>query len=362
VRNELNDKMETSGAALITYAIASGIRQHMLPNTYISMVNKAWRGIVCSAIHPDGTLGYVQTSADNPNSGTRDENSTSNFGVGAVLLAGSEIYHLAREERTLVPFPSCFWEAEEANVNRGQVENEHSGFSGTGYINYDNVQDSYVEWQDLGFRITPQAYALAFRYALGAASQDRRMDISVNNTVIDPSLSFPFTGCWSCWTVQTTTAVLRDGDTIKAQAVTSQGGPNVDYLDLVPVIEAETTSTLDGIVESEHAGYTGSGYVNFYNDNRSSAAWTVQAAQAGFYITTFRYANGSNTDRAMTLSVNGQNTGNPVSFPSTQNWTTWKRQRVMIPLNKGDNTLRVTSTINEGGPNIDHIGLSFEGS
>lgn len=56
---------------------------------------RAWNGLVSTAVHPDGFLGYVQNVGDRPESSqpvTYD--STANFGVGAFLLAGTELARL----------------------------------------------------------------------------------------------------------------------------------------------------------------------------------------------------------------------------------------------------------------------------
>jgi hypothetical protein len=45
------------------------------------------------AVHPDGMLGWVQRIGDQP--GATTANTTEVYGVGALLLAGSEVYRLA---------------------------------------------------------------------------------------------------------------------------------------------------------------------------------------------------------------------------------------------------------------------------
>ena len=42
--------------------------------------------------------------------------------------------------------PSNRLEAENATISQGQVDSNHAGFSGTGFVNYDNVAGSFVEW------------------------------------------------------------------------------------------------------------------------------------------------------------------------------------------------------------------------
>ena len=88
---------ETSGTAFFTYASAYAIKVGLVAAaTYQPVAARAWNGMVATAVHPDGFLGYVQKVGDRPESSqpiTYD--STADFGVGAFLLAGSELASLA---------------------------------------------------------------------------------------------------------------------------------------------------------------------------------------------------------------------------------------------------------------------------
>jgi rhamnogalacturonyl hydrolase YesR len=86
---------ETSGSSLITYGITYGINQGLLDRKVFGPhVYRAWEGIV-SHIYQDGRLGAVQPVADSP--GMFKPTSSYVYGVGAFLLAGSEIYKMADE-------------------------------------------------------------------------------------------------------------------------------------------------------------------------------------------------------------------------------------------------------------------------
>ncbi|MFQ6028809.1 MAG: glycoside hydrolase family 88 protein, partial [Dehalococcoidia bacterium] len=83
---------ETSGTAFFTYGLAWGINNRILDRpTYLPVVEKAWQAMETQAVHPDGKLGYVQNVGQEhtPQPPTYDE--TRDFGVGAFLLAGSEV-------------------------------------------------------------------------------------------------------------------------------------------------------------------------------------------------------------------------------------------------------------------------------
>ena len=85
---------ETSGTAFYVYALAWGINEHLLDRaTYEPIVRRGWAALV-RAVHPNGMLGYVQRIGDQP--GNTSELGTEIYGVGALLLAGSEVYRLAQ--------------------------------------------------------------------------------------------------------------------------------------------------------------------------------------------------------------------------------------------------------------------------
>jgi len=88
---------ETSGTALFVYGMAWGINQGLLdPGVYRPVVETGWHAIVSTALHPNGKVGYVQPPGSNPASGQPvTVDSTSDFGVGVVLLAASEVWSMA---------------------------------------------------------------------------------------------------------------------------------------------------------------------------------------------------------------------------------------------------------------------------
>ncbi len=83
---------ETSGTALFTYGLLWGINNGVLPaEKYIPVVKRAWHYLMSTALQTDGTIGYVQPIGEKAVSGqVVDANSTSDFGVGAFLLAACE--------------------------------------------------------------------------------------------------------------------------------------------------------------------------------------------------------------------------------------------------------------------------------
>jgi rhamnogalacturonyl hydrolase YesR len=88
---------ETSGTAYHAFGLAYGVRTGILdPATYLPVIAKAWNGMLATAVHPDGFLGFIQREGYAPQSAqpvTTD--TTADFGVGGFILAASEIAKLS---------------------------------------------------------------------------------------------------------------------------------------------------------------------------------------------------------------------------------------------------------------------------
>ncbi|MEV6650163.1 cellulase family glycosylhydrolase [Streptomyces sp. NPDC051219] len=119
--------------------------------------------------------------------------------------------------------------------------------------------------------------------------------------------------------------------------------------------EAESATVSQGVVESNHTGYTGTGFVNYDNASGSYLQWTVDAAQAGPANLSLRFANGTTANRPMTITVNGATAATDKAFPGTGAWTSWFTTSVTAALKAGSNTVRATATTANGGPNVDHL-------
>jgi rhamnogalacturonyl hydrolase YesR len=92
---------ETSGTAFYVYALAWGVNEGLLDRTaYEPSIRRGWSALV-RAVHPNGMLGFVQRIGDQP--GETSASGTEIYGVGAFLLAGSEVYRLAAIESLLPP-------------------------------------------------------------------------------------------------------------------------------------------------------------------------------------------------------------------------------------------------------------------
>ncbi|RDI22255.1 cellulase family glycosylhydrolase [Lentzea flaviverrucosa] len=124
--------------------------------------------------------------------------------------------------------------------------------------------------------------------------------------------------------------------------------------------QAESATISNGLVESNHAGFTGSGFVNYDNEVGSSVEFTVDAGTAGPATLTFRFANGQTANRPMDISVNGSVVASQLSFPSTGAWTSWTTKSTTVTLNAGSNKIRTVATTVNGGPNLDRIDVDAQ--
>src|ERR1039458_2491244 len=84
---------ETSGSGFFAYALAWGVNQGLLDRAQFEpVVRKAWTALV-GCVDADGKLTHVQPIGADPKKFAEDD--TEVYGVGAFLLAGSEVYRLA---------------------------------------------------------------------------------------------------------------------------------------------------------------------------------------------------------------------------------------------------------------------------
>lgn len=83
---------ETSGTAFFVYGYLWGMNNGLLSqDEYLETVNKAWGYLTREALQEDGTVGYVQPIGERATQHDVAATTTADFGVGAFLLAASEM-------------------------------------------------------------------------------------------------------------------------------------------------------------------------------------------------------------------------------------------------------------------------------
>jgi hypothetical protein len=168
---------------------------------------------------------------------------------------------------------------------------------------------------------------------------------------------FPTTAVdWARWTMYGDTAAR---DRLPGDATSSKTKwefvPGSDVPPTGQRYEAETSPAVcQGTIDSNHAGYSGSGFCNGTNALGAYSELTVNAAAAGTATLGVRFANGASGARPASLVVNGS-TVSTVSFESTGTWTAWSTKTLTAALNAGSNTVRLVPTTAVGLPNVDAI-------
>jgi len=83
---------EISGSGFFCYALAWGVNNGLLEKEiYLPYIKKAWDGL-SARIQENGKLGWIQLPGGSPDEVKSDH--TASYGVGAFLLAGSEVFKL----------------------------------------------------------------------------------------------------------------------------------------------------------------------------------------------------------------------------------------------------------------------------
>ena len=118
------------------------------------------------------------------------------------------------------------YEAENATLSGAVVSAVNGGYAGTGYADYINASNDYVEWSvNVG---TAGTHVLEFRYANGATT-NRPLSISVNGTVVNSAMAFNPTGSWTTWGMAALNASLPAGSAVRIRATaTGSSGANID--------------------------------------------------------------------------------------------------------------------------------------
>ncbi|WP_246002274.1 right-handed parallel beta-helix repeat-containing protein [Allorhizocola rhizosphaerae] len=125
--------------------------------------------------------------------------------------------------------------------------------------------------------------------------------------------------------------------------------------------EAETSpATCSGTIDSNHAGFSGSGFCNGTNAVGAAAQFAVSASASGSASVAVRYANGTTANRPANLIVNGATLQTP-SFGSTGTWTAWTTATFTFNLPSGNSTIQFSPTTADGLPNIDFIEVTTGG-
>jgi hypothetical protein len=123
--------------------------------------------------------------------------------------------------------------------------------------------------------------------------------------------------------------------------------------------EAETAGLSGGAsVNTDHPGYSGTGFVDGYWNAGATTTFSVSAAAAGQHNLALRYSNGPDPvagTKTVSLYVNGAKV-RQVPLASTGNWDTWATRTEVVALNAGTNSVAFKyDTGDSGNVNLDKL-------
>ncbi|MFJ5036522.1 family 16 glycoside hydrolase [Streptomyces parvulus] len=104
--------------------------------------------------------------------------------------------------------------------------------------------------------------------------------------------------------------------------------------------EARLTGTAG--INTDHAGYSGSGFVDRYaTEGKAATAFDVTVPKSGTYDVGLRYSNGPNPfegTKSLSVYANGKKV-RQTALPSTGDWDTWSTRTERLRLRAGHNTV-----------------------
>ncbi|MFJ4230728.1 carbohydrate-binding protein [Cellulosimicrobium cellulans] len=264
------------------------------------------------------------------------------------------------------------YEAEAAALSGGAVvSTEHAGYTGNGFVG--GYTDGNKGAAATTFAVTASAagtHTLTLRYANGTTAP-KTLSLVLDGGA-PHQVTLPATAGWGAWGTVSTSVELTAGSHSVAYrfASSDSGNVNLDHLDVTPaspgsgpgtgpLFEAEQAALAGGaVVSTEHAGYTGSGFVGGFTDaNRGSATVTFAVAtpSAGSYDLALGYANGTGSPRTFSVRVDGGAT-QQVTLAPTSGWATWGTVTTRVTLAAGNHTISYSyGTADNGNANLDSL-------
>lgn len=173
---------------------------------------------------------YVKLSPDNFHREWADVNCDEQINIVDALLIAQ--YYVGLKDNLQVcasTDPSeLVIEAEDTFFSSGIIESQYPGFSGTGYVNTDNLLSTYIEWT---IRTESSGQMeFSFTFANGT-SEARGMELIISGSSAKTTLEFNSTTDWSIWTEEKYTLDFQAGTRqIRLTSLSDQGAPNLDKI------------------------------------------------------------------------------------------------------------------------------------
>ncbi len=195
----------------------------------------------------------------------------------------------------------------------------------------------------------PAAAILALKTFRGRYITETQNAVNTVNSAGDRNVFFINTDGWL--TADGLADAVHPND-LGHRQITDRLAPIVaGYLGAARRYEAEA-AVCDGTIDSNHAGFSGTGFCNAANAVGAAVQFTINAPAAGAATIAIRFANGTTAVRPADVLVNGVRVQS-VSFEATAAWTAWTSKTLTVQVNAGTNTIRISPTAAAGLPNVD---------
>jgi unsaturated rhamnogalacturonyl hydrolase len=155
-----------------------------------------------------------------------------NYTITAVATDDSNATTISTPIHISVSNDLFFIEAETGVISDGSVDNNHQGYTGSGFVNLVNSRGTYLE---LSIDIPESGtWDVSFRYANGT-TDNRPCAISVDGSIVSEQFDFPPTVDWTNWQYSDTLTLdfVKGTRTLRITGLTSVSAPNLDNLKFV---------------------------------------------------------------------------------------------------------------------------------
>jgi alpha-glucosidase (family GH31 glycosyl hydrolase) len=269
-----------------------------------------------------------------------------------------------------VSLDSQKYEAEYASLSgqtvqaQPEVDNNHSGYSGIGFV--DHIEEDQAAVTFYAKTANAGDYQLILRCANGNQAA-KTLSVYVNG-VYRGQIEIPSSQSWDSWEdVEALLPLTAGNNSITFQYEQTSGDTgfvNIDYMSLpfepeAFTVEAES-SALYGAAKTnqDHWFYSGSGFVDSMTSQDAEVAFEVDLPEAKTYTAEFRFSNGTQSTKDLSLYVNGSYAGD-LEFQSVGgNWNVWQTVGKDLALLQGKNRISLRyGSGDSGNVNIDKLTL-----
>lgn len=161
-------------------------------------------------------------------------------------------------------YGSTYQEYDNTTLQGTVIESVYGGFSGGGYIAYQDGPGSFAQWDHVIIG-SPGTKNIAIRYAL--ESGPGLLDIYLNGELVLEDVVFEATGSWSSWVEKSIQLHMTPGNDNKVRFETKgAGGPNIDRIIVTGYVEIENGRRLRHDMYQEYADYLNE-FIDFMKDN-----------------------------------------------------------------------------------------------